>query len=81
MTVSITDYVITTLYWDDKFEVSSRPIIYLDKEKDSIQAYMFRNHDILTVNQAKNKYAFAYKGNQIVSCRKGPDQAIRLWGK
>lgn len=82
MTVSITDYVITTLLWSEGFIVAPRPASYTDKSGDVLTVYQFRNNEMLLVNKIKNRYFFIYrdenKSQKEVECIKGPNQRIAV---
>lgn len=82
MTVSNTDYVITTLLWDDGFIVAPRPATYTDKSGNVLTVYQFRNNEMLLVNKIKNRYFFIYrdenKSQKEVECIKGPNQRIAV---
>lgn len=76
MTVSITDYVITTLLWDNEFIVAPSSVPYTDKKGNVLSVYQFRNNDMLLINKDKNRYFFIYQSEKEVECIKGPNQRI-----
>ncbi|HEY3983933.1 hypothetical protein [Cedecea sp.] len=81
MTVTVTDYVITTLHWDNEFIVAPRAINIVDKNHEALSVYLFVNQDVLTINCSQNLYRFAYRSQRVVTCHKVRDISVRVWNK
>lgn len=81
MTVTVTDYVITTLHWDNEFIVAPRAINTVDKNHEALSVYLFVNQDVLTINRSQNLYRFAYHSQRVVTCHKVRDISVRVWNQ